>query len=72
MKKKGEKQKSNMFFYTKPARFARLPPDTYIGANMLTLTSLCSELLNDIYLETCEPIGATMLTIFTIVCIDLL
>ena len=51
----GEQWKSNIFFQTKPACFAPLPPDTNLGANMLTLNSLRSELLHDTNLETCEP-----------------
>ena len=40
---------------TKPVYFA--PPTRYvpIGANILTLNSLHSELLNGASLETCEP-----------------
>ena len=46
--------KSNIFL-TKPARFARLLLDAYLGANVLTLTSLRSELLDVTNLETDKP-----------------
>ena len=50
-----DRQRAINFFWTKPARFVRLLLYANLGANVLTLASLRSELLHVTKLETDKP-----------------
>ena len=60
----GEKYERNDFFKIKPARIARLLLDTYLGANILILTSLRSELLHERNLDSYKPRGSSTLPLW--------
>ena len=59
MNKRGEKQESNILFLTKPTQSMLIVFYTYLGASILTINSLRSELLHGTDLMKYEPRGSS-------------